>query len=207
MKKIFKSSDFMDYLQQNKDLGEHYDLKWKMDRALSDAIDGIQKDDDMELDDKKSEIHKCLDDHCKCMKAWHDKYLDITQPREDDEEDDDDSKALAVIHFLTGKALTQKEGRMISAATKKKLDRAIGHIKDANGHAAGAMESHEKGLGILADLGQGRYWNDTNVPHPVGSGSGSGAPPQGTEDTTNPVGGGKDAKVLAEILKSFQKIA
>src|SRR6202041_1634187 len=147
----------------------------------------------MELEDKKPAIHKCLGDHSEMMKSWWSKYLDITQPEDEDEEEGEDekaAKALAVANFLQGKALTQKEGRAISGATKKKLGMAIGHIKDANGHASAAMDSHTKGLAVLADLSVGRYFNDVNVPNPVGGAR------QGADDdvTTNPVGGGGKGK-------------
>jgi hypothetical protein len=145
------------------------------------------------------------------MKAWHSKYLDITQPDDEDEEEGDDekaAKALAVANFLQGKALTQKEGRAVSAATKKLLDKAMGHIKDANGHAGAAMDSHVKGLAVLTNLSVGRYFNDVNPPNPVGGGARQGADDDVTE---NPVGGGGkgkglDQSLLGDVLKTLSKI-
>lgn len=194
----FKAEDFASQLATNQSLSEHYDTRWQMDRALSEVIDNICKDEDMSLEDKKPSISKCLDQHCEAMKSWWGRYLDITSP--DDEEDSSDEEMSSAIENMSkGRALSEKEGRAISRATLKVLGKCMGALKESMGHSELSKMAKEKSLGYLTDLSTGRYWNDVNRPNPVG-----GAKPNGPDGTANPVGGGKSPRELELEAKLSQ---
>jgi HK97 family phage prohead protease len=201
----FKTQDFVQEMARNQAMDEHYDLKWKADKALRDVIDNICSDKECTNAEKKPLIHKALDGHSDVMKSWWSAFLDITQPEDEDPGDEmDDEEMSALLETLSkGEALTltAKEGRALSARTKLALKKCMGNIHESITYSKMSADCKKKALGQLGDLATGRYFNDVNAPHPVGGGA-STTPPKPT--TGNPVGGG--GKLEQETRERLDKL-
>jgi len=199
----FRTQDFADQMARSQALEDHYEKRYKADRALADVIDNICQDKDCKRDAKKPLIHKAIDGHSDVMKGWWSGLLDLLMPQDEEEEPQDpedmqeevpEDQAMAAAMALIAEGgsplLSAKEGRILSARTKKALERCMSLVRESIGYSKMSQSLKAKALGQLGDLGTGRYFNDVNLPNPVGGGAGK--PPAPV--TTNPVGGGKTSK-------------
>jgi len=150
-----KAEDFDSSLEEQRVLSALWDERRDLESALYDAIQDNRDDETLSADDKKANIALSLTQYAAAMADWWSRFIDATAP--DEEEDDEDAE---------GKGL--KAGKTISRATAKKLEAAVGYLKDSDMHAMRAKAARRDAIGVLRDVTQAYYSNDVNPPNPVG---------------------------------------
>jgi HK97 family phage prohead protease len=128
-----KAADFATIMANRQQRENLRDQRWKMDMALSEAIDGCMMDSQMGADTKMASIGASLDQYKAAMMDWCTRAMPMMQGQEGE------SGAMPMAMMAARLGISTKAGRRNSSADEQAMRRVMDLMDEAMGHMRGLV--------------------------------------------------------------------